>query len=580
MKKFVQVLLLGFLVIALSGCPGGSSSDGGPTASGLGGGGSSGTGGTSGDGSDGSTGGTTTSSERLGSFDGTGTFNNGVINANDTTLAAGESTSLSVSIVDQDGNLVTDAADIFFTSNCIASGLSEVNPSIGTNSTGTVNATYTAIGCDGTDTVRAQTSVNSTTLSGTVAIETVQAPLGAIAFESASPQVIGIRGSGAIPEQSTVTFKVTNSAGGPVPNQVVDFSLNNTLGGVSLSNPQGTTNADGVVTTTVTSGDVATTVRVTATATQNGTTTNAQSNGLAITTGIPDQDSFSISTETFNIEGFNINGITTKITVHAADRFNNPVANGTAITFTTEGASIEGSCLTVNGACSATLTSQSPRPSNGRITVMASAIGEESFNDANPSNGRFDDAETFSDLPEAFRDDNFDGNRDSTEPFVDFNTNGTYDPADGVFNGLLCNGPGLCASDSNNTLTVFNLIEIILSSSFFNISASPSVINLDFSESVFITVEVKGNQGQIPPAGTTVTGATSQGTIVGGTSFTIPNSAFDPAKDDPADDPSIRIFQIKQGSEPGDGRFTVTAKTPLGNETIAEFFVTQTVTPP
>ena len=91
-------------------------------------------------------------------------------------------------------------------------------------------------------------------------------------------------------------------------------------------------------------GNVATTVRVTATVV--GLSIGTQSDQLTVTTGIPDQDSTSLSIETLNPEAWNRDGIVDTVTIRLSDRFNNPVPNGTAVTFTTEGGQIVSQCLT------------------------------------------------------------------------------------------------------------------------------------------------------------------------------------------------------------------------------------------
>ncbi|AKH70801.1 hypothetical protein IMCC21906_03164 [Spongiibacter sp. IMCC21906] len=490
---------------------------------------------------------------RFGSFS-SGTFTPGRIAANKTSLEAGQSATLTVSFIDQNNSPVTDAASVLFTSSCIGSGLSEAAPSIVDNTTGTLTTTYTARGCDGDDTITAQTSLDGTTFSATIDITTVQAPLGSVSFTEASLSNIGIKGSGAIPEQAVVSFLVTNSSGGPVPNQDVTFSLNNTTGGISLSNTTDTTDANGIASTTVAAGTVATSVRVTATATRDGITSTAQSSQLAITTGIPDDDSFSLSASELNIEGLRIDGVTTILTLRAADRYNNPVPNDTAITFQAEGGSIESSCLTTAGACSVTLTSQDPRPANGRITVLATAIGEETFVDSSPSNGRYDDAETFTDRAEAFRDDNENGLRDADETYIDFNNNDQFDAASGLYEGVLCNGPGNC-NQAQTTITMRESIVIVLSGSSLFVNASPSVINLD-SGIVPVTVTVTDVNGQVPAAGTTISVETSQGTIEGVSSETQLSTSDN--------GPSTFFFRVKPADTPGNGTFSITVTSPSG----------------
>jgi len=494
---------------------------------------------------------------RIGSFDTSGTFNEGVIGANVSDLRAGESANLSVSLVDE----TEEPTEIFFSSPCAGTGTSEIDPAIVSNSSGTVDTTYTARGCDGDDPVTARTDIDGTTLTATVTLQTEPAPVGSIQFDSATNQLIGLEGTGALPEQSTVTFLVTNSSGGPVSNKEVTFKLNTSVGGIELSNDRDTTDADGRVSTTIDSGTQATTVRVTASTTRNdGTAVEAQSSQVAITTGIPDNDSFSLSAETLNIEGNDFDGEQVEVTIRAADRFNNPVPDGTSVNFTTEGGSIEGNCVTANGACSVTFTTQDPRPADGRATVLATAIGEESFTDTNPSNGRFDQGENFSDLREAFRDDDEDGIRDGDEPFIDFDSDGSHDGPSGDFTGLLCNDPSFC--DQNNTLTVFENLEVVMSGSSLNIEFEPKPIDLT-NGAVTVEVEVVDNNDQVPPAGTTLSASTTQGSIEGPTSFEVPNTNdrdFDREED--GVQPYFVEFSVAPGDMDGEGTFSIEVTTP------------------
>lgn len=537
----LPLLFLVCLCTVFAGCGGSTSGSDGGTG-GAGGGSGNDDGGAAGD--------PTQRVVRIGSFDPTGDFIEGRIGSDKTRVQAGQQALLSVRLIDENGALVTAATDIFFSSPCTGNGIADIDPAVVGNIDGQVTTTYTARGCDGTDLVRAQTSIDGNTLIASRGLVTEQAPLGSIQFVSAAPATIGIQGSGALPEQAAVTFLVTNSSGGPVANQAVDFSLSTSVGGITLTPSQGTSDANGRVSTTVASGAVATTVRVIAAAMRGGITTMTQSSGLAITTGLPDNNSFSLSARPLNIEGWEFDGVSAQLTIRAADRFNNPVPDGTAVAFTTEGGAIVGSCNTSNGTCSVTLTSQSPRPPDGRVTVLATAIGEESFVDSLPSNGRFDDAETLFDLPEAFRDDNANGIRESNEPFVDFNSDGSYNLANGEFDGLLCAGPARCGTDA---VTVRDSIEIVFSGTSLFVATSPDPIALTGGNAT-VTVTVQDGRGQKPPAGTTVSASTSQGTIVGPASF-IQQSTNSPG-------PAVFHFFLAPGEDEGDGTFLVEVITP------------------
>ncbi|CAA0083129.1 Uncharacterised protein [Zhongshania aliphaticivorans] len=492
---------------------------------------------------------------RFGSYSGT-TFTAGQIATNNTNLDAGQSATLSVSFIDQNNSPVTDSTDILFTSPCIAAGISEIDPAVATNSTGTATATYTARGCDGDDTITAETSLNGTTYSASVTITAVPSPLGSITFVSADPQIINIKGSGGPQgEQSVITFLVNNESGGPVPNLDVNFYLDTTLGGISISNDTAKTNTDGLVSTTVSAGSVATSVRVTAEAIRDGKIISTESSQLAISTGFPDQDSFSISATKLNIDGWKYEGVTTSINIRAADRFNHPVPDGTAITFWTEGAVITPNCTTTAGKCSVTLESQEPRPSNGRITILAHAIGEESFLDANPTNGLFEEDETFSDISEPFLDRNENGSYDfGAEEFADFNTDGTWNDVNGKFDGLLCDEAtnSKCNTEAS-TAYVSESITIVLSgSSDLNISLSTYSINLTGAQTLFVYIQ--DARGQVPPVGTTVRAEASQGTIVGPSSYSMPSTNdYGPA---------IFAFGIAPEDTAGNGRIDITVTTP------------------
>jgi hypothetical protein len=117
---------------------------------------------------------------------------------------------------------------------------------------------------------------------------------------------------------------------------------------------------------------------------------------------------------------------------------------------------------------------------------LVTALGEESFTDEN-GDGEWDDGEAFEDLTEAFLDDNEDGvytPRNNSEclklgvgpeydacllagdeeEFVDYNSNGSFDTANGVFDGLSCDlaAGAFCSS---SLLNVRDSLVIILSPS-------------------------------------------------------------------------------------------------------------------
>ncbi|WP_420426489.1 Ig-like domain-containing protein [Algiphilus sp.] len=280
-----------------------------------------------------------------------GTFEAGVIGIGQTPLSAGGSSGLNLNLVDiANNNQPFDGtAEVQFTSACIGDGLAAVVPNPAPLNSGSVSVSYRAQGCSGDDAITARIQVNGESLQANGIINVEPAELGSITFVDADPDFVGLQGSGR-PTTSRVTFRVEDVSGGPVVGETVQFSLNTSVGGISITPPQGTTDGNGEVQTTVSAGTVATTVRVTATVTRDGETIRSQSDQLVVSTNIPDNDSFSVAVECFNIEGWRRDGATTGITIRAADRFNNPVPDGTAISLTTEGGSVQPGCQTTEGS--------------------------------------------------------------------------------------------------------------------------------------------------------------------------------------------------------------------------------------
>ncbi|WP_394146997.1 hypothetical protein [Shewanella atlantica] len=373
-------------------------------------------------------------------------FEEGVAEVSTANLSAGGTATISVLIQDDQGTPFTQPVDVNFSSTCATKNPAQAEISSPVSSSnGIATSTYLAQGCVGEDQINVTANAGGISLSAVGIINVLQADVGSIIFVSAEPENIGILGTGGV-ESSTVKFQVLDKNSNPVSNQNVLFELNTNVGGVDISPVSATTNNEGIVQTVVTTGTVATSVRVTATVDDNSNPViSSQSKQLIISTGIPDQDSFSLSAVVLNAEGWDIDGTTVEVTARMADAFNNPVPDGTTVSFTTEGGAIEDACQTQNGACSVTWTSQLARPEGqslfdergvqirnptaelacyvlkvnesdsavcditndaqtrvygnfygqkygGRATITATAIGEETFPDLN-GNGRFDASE-------------------------------------------------------------------------------------------------------------------------------------------------------------------------------------------
>jgi hypothetical protein len=466
-------------------------------------------------------------------------FTAGTIDVAVPSLAAGGSTSLTVTFVTSLGALYTLPVNVTFSSPCIATNLAAITGSTTTN-TGVLTVTYGATGCSGDDVITATANIDGV-LSAVGSINVAASTVGSIEFESATPNKIGLRGTGGvgIAETSTVIFKVVDATGGPSIGRQVDFDLNTTAGGITLSPMTAISGNDGRVQTVVQSGTIATSIRVTATVVDVTPNIGSQSSELTITTGLPDQNSVSMAVEVHNVEGWDLDGTQNGVTVRLSDRFNNPVPDGTAVTLSTEGGKIAGSCTTEttqdeSGICVVNWVSQNPRPTEklpsraGRSTIYMTTIGEESFVDVNGS-GYFDDGDTFTDLGEPFLDENENGSWDSSEPFFDFDSSQNYTAGDGLFSGLLCGGPdgtadtlGRCAVNATTGISVSNLI--IMSGS--NPQITPDKFNLS-AASDSVCYWIRDVNDQPMPAGTEIRVSVSNSKIVGPSDFTVPSMTDD-----------------------------------------------------
>lgn len=477
----------------------------------------------------------------------------------DVTISAGGTLGLSVVLVDSLGNRVTTPTQVTFTSNCVQSGLATLDETV-TTINGEALSTFEDVSCAGsngnTDQIVASVVSNNQTLTVIRDISLQPEALGSINFVSATPENIVLFGTGGQNSSSvsTLTFQVVGALGNPLAQQEVNFSLNTDVGNLTIAPTSGFTNSQGQVSTRVTAGTVPTAVRVTArTTSEDGTTISTQSDLLAVNTGLPDQNSFSLSASNLNAEGFNIDGTTSIITARLGDSFNNPVPDGTAVSFTTEGGTITPSCTTQNGACSVTWTSSAPRTSDHRITILATAIGHETLFDSN-GNNQFDVNDGaaindgfdsgievslgsptqpgFLDYSEAWRDDNENGVRDAAETFLDFNNNGAFDEADELFNGPQCDPAAACGSSTTNVRRAIVLIESS-SAAFIDVvdnatstlfsnngPATNPTISLDVGESLELTAQVSDTATQPLASGTTINIVSILGSATGTTSAT------------------------------------------------------------
>ena len=524
-------------------------------------------------------------------------FQAGVIGISNANVSAGGSTSLTVSLVQSDGTLYTSSATITFNSACIAAGTAAIQPQASaTTTTGIVTVTYGVKGCSGSDVISATTTLGALTYTASGTVTVAQAAIGSISFISATPTNIALKGTGdaSRPESSTVVFKVLDASGGPRSGTPVDFLLNTTVGGITLTpaTASATSDSQGLVQIVVNAGTVATSVKVTATISPPAVpaTISTQSSQLTITTGIPTANNLSMAVGCYNVEGLDLDGTTTMVTASLADRFQNPVPDGTAVTFTSSHGAIGPQCTTataggVSGVCAVTWRSQGSRAPllgapPGRVALLASAIGEESFTDSN-ANGAFDVGESFFDSSEPYRDDNQSGSYVAGDYFFDFNNNGLRDGPDTKFEGVLCNDPARCdVTKKSAGIGYRNVIIMSGSSAFINPTdgaiAIPAPAHMPSNSSLPVAFWIRDVNSNVMPGGSTVAVSAAGGAatlqVVAPTSFTVP--CTQPATGAIISGATEFPFTLTSAATPGSSVVTVTVTTPLKTVTIYQFTVT------
>jgi hypothetical protein len=368
-------------------------------------------------------------------------------------LSAYGQTQLTVTLA---GTTAATPVNVAVSSACVTQGRATLTPASVSTSTGTATFTYRDGGCGAFNTTDGlQASVTGTSATAARSITLTAPTVASIAFVSAVPPEIYLRGSGFV-ENSNVTFQVRDTNGLGVPNQTVTLDATTLAGGLQLDGGNvpvtKVTDSNGNVLVRINAGTVPTPVRVRATLGTTGIAT--VSSNLAVAVGLPSQQNFSMAQRTFNIEGLTVDGSTNTYTVIASDRLGNPVPDGTAINFISEGGQVQAIRTTtlVNGLSSATANFQTstPKPVDGRVTVLAYALGEESFLDTNGDNV-YTAGEDFQDLGDVFLDRLLNGSfNQAFDQFISLSITGT-DPCRNATSSLLNLGVDAPSRSSSNT---------------------------------------------------------------------------------------------------------------------------------
>lgn len=302
---------------------------------------------------------------------GTTTLTFGTLSANPTSLQAYGSTVLSVDVLAGSSKYTEQPVNVTFSSVCQAAGKATLSTLVATNN-GTAQTVYRDQGCASTDTI----TVSAT---GIARAATQTLPIAApspasVQFVEATPtdKSIVIAGQGGVgrTETATLKFRVFDIFNNPLAGRQVSFSASTTA--VTVNKLSDTTDQNGEVVTTVNSGNIATTFRVLASLPGSGGNGKPDfstwSDSIVVTTGLPVQRAFSLSTGAFNLDSSYDSSPTlpaTRLQVMIADLSGNPVPDGTPVVFQTNmgsvGSSSKGGCNTTNGGCSVDFRMQNPR---------------------------------------------------------------------------------------------------------------------------------------------------------------------------------------------------------------------------
>jgi adhesin/invasin len=357
-----------------------------------------------------------------------------ILTADSTTISIFGTTGISAQVLDDEGNPVTDGTAVFFTTSLAGTGVTPTST--------TVDGFATTIFSAGTLSGVATVTASSGSASATISITIESGPAGSLEFVSAVPTIIGVLGS-ALPQKSTITFRVRDVNGNPVADgTLVTFTLISGVGGGETLGPTQVGTTAGLASTVLTSGTVSGPVRVQASVTVGSITLTSSSTNVSIAGGAPSGAHFGVFPRFLNVAGLVTQGMLCDIDATVADRFGNPVPVDTAVSFFTNGGIVDPQGLTDEHGNTPGVTFKTGNPTphvgtltnfgdprTGLVTMIAVTQGEETFIDAN-GNGLFDDPQEF---------DPRDPELDTPEPFIDHIT--------------LCNGqpfPAPCPADPVN----------------------------------------------------------------------------------------------------------------------------------
>lgn len=248
----------------------------------------------------------------------------------------------------------------------------------------------------GATSVAAAVSIDGTAYSGAASFAIkagstdVAATPAAINYVSTSPSDVSIviKGAGGTgrTESATLTFKVVDVNNSPIEGATVNFTASPSSA-VTLNVSSAVSDSSGLVVTTVQSKTVATSVVIKATAVADASV-YGMSDTLVISTGVAVAGGFEIVADKYNLDG-RLTGDSAVVSAYVRDANGNPVADGVAVSFTTDfgviGSSSKGACTTTDGTCSVTFKVQNPRGDGlatvvGKVTLPSDEVLTEAIN--------------------------------------------------------------------------------------------------------------------------------------------------------------------------------------------------------
>jgi len=261
-----------------------------------------------------------------------------------------------------------------------------------------------------------------------------------------------------------------------------------------------------------------------------------------VVTTSADVNGFNIVTTTFN-PWADFYGTEVEITAFVKDHSNNPVEDGTVITFVTDDTGmIEDQCVTAGGKCTLTWTAAADRTnpntpeaiedeiypgeySDFIITIMGRTVGEDSFIDKN-GNSQFDVGETYFSQSEPFIDADddgvYDGGITEFDELMDYNGNGEWDElADfDLYRGNSCSDGARAAGHCAEQLEVWDTVRMVFSSGYGGSitlrdpGCGAATTTADVSAgAVTYCLEITDSNGNVPPFGTKITVSTDNGEV-------------------------------------------------------------------